>query len=166
MIFFLRGISRLGSPKTSLLQKINSILPLGKIDPLFGWATSIPRKYFRVPRSLISNALQQCAFHFFIASTSSPVRTMSSTYTTRTVVPSFLFLTNREWSAWLLWKPNSCTALLNFLKQASLLVNGLLQSIYSLLQSTYFPFLPLWYESRCRKPLLLYSPRLSFIRLV
>lgn len=70
--------------------------------------------------------------------------------TTRTVVPSFLFLTNTEWSAWLLWKPNSCTALLNFSNQALFLVNGLLQSIYSLLQSTYFPFIPLWYESRWR----------------
>ncbi|KAM7466158.1 hypothetical protein LguiB_013720 [Lonicera macranthoides] len=47
--------------------------------PLFERATSIPRKYRRSPRSLISNSLARFCFRRLISSTSSPVKIISST---------------------------------------------------------------------------------------
>ncbi|KAM7465090.1 hypothetical protein LguiB_012652 [Lonicera macranthoides] len=47
--------------------------------PLFERATSIPRKYRRSPRSLISNSLARFRFSQFISSTSSTVKIISST---------------------------------------------------------------------------------------
>ncbi|RDX85952.1 hypothetical protein CR513_32774, partial [Mucuna pruriens] len=49
--------------------------------PFFDLATSIPRKYLKDPRSLISNVVEMELFKRFISKISFPVRIISSTYT-------------------------------------------------------------------------------------
>lgn len=113
---FLRG--GLGSPKTSLLQKINSILSLGKIDPI-----SFLRKQllFLLSTSEFQDPWKNgytTTLPLFDCLDIIPRKANFINITTRTVVPSFLFLTKTEWSAWLLLKPNSFTSLLTLSNQA------------------------------------------------
>ena len=67
---------------------------------------SIPRKYFNLPNSLISNSLVKHCLKVCFSSSSFPVMMMLSTYTKR-VVSSLESecLTNNVWSPWLCLYP-------------------------------------------------------------
>jgi hypothetical protein len=52
----------------------------------FDLATSIPRKYFKLPRSFIPNSLARDYFKFYISPLSFPVKTISSTYAIKVVI--------------------------------------------------------------------------------
>jgi hypothetical protein len=47
--------------------------------PYFDLATSMPRKYFRLPKSFISNSLARQCFKIYISPSSFHVKTKSST---------------------------------------------------------------------------------------
>lgn len=66
--------------------------------PLDEWATSNPRKYLRIPKSLTPKLDCRVCFTVAISSKSFPINTISSTYTISAVIFSPIFLTNKEWS--------------------------------------------------------------------
>ena len=69
-------------------------------------ATSIPRKYFNLPNSLISNSLVKHCLKVYLSSSSFPIMMMSSTYTKRAVTSSESeCLMNNVRSLWLCLYP-------------------------------------------------------------
>jgi hypothetical protein len=60
--------------------------------PCFDLVTSMPRKYFRLPKSFVSNSLARRCFKFCISPSSFLVKTISSTF----IIKAASFL---EWNA-------------------------------------------------------------------
>ena len=82
--------------------------------PCLEWATSIPRKYFNLPNTLISNSLAKHWFRTYLSLSSFPVTIMSSTYTKRAVsLPEDECLMNNVWSPWLCLYPMVIITLAN-----------------------------------------------------
>lgn len=74
---------------------LRSLKEVKDILSFFYRATSIPKKYHRVIKSLIPNVDDRESFNRFISSMSSPVRIISSTYTIGIVIfPSCEYIVN------------------------------------------------------------------------
>ena len=87
--------------------------------PYLEYETSIPRKYFSLPSSLISNSLIKHCFRSCFYFSSFPVTRISSTYTRRVVtLPMAECLMKRVWSPWLCLYPVTFITLANLPNQA------------------------------------------------
>lgn len=102
-----RSVTGVAFNHTSLSENVQCIFLLGnklKAD----WATSMPKKYLSGPRSFIWNWRWRWDFRRKISLKSSPVMTMSSTYTTKYVQrPDEEWRKKTKWSASQRVIPNS-----------------------------------------------------------
>ena len=82
-------------------------------------ATLIPRKYFKLPNSLISNSLVKHCLKVYLSFSSFPIMMMSSTYTNKVVTPpKSKCLMNNTWSPWLCMYPMFFITLANLQNHA------------------------------------------------
>ncbi|MFS7906854.1 hypothetical protein Hanom_Chr01g00064101 [Helianthus anomalus] len=86
--------------------------------PCLDLSTSIPRKYFSLPMSFISNSWNRFSFNFVISTLSFPVMIISSTYKIRHVTSFPLCLMNKVWSELLCLNPYPFIASVNLPNQA------------------------------------------------
>ena len=117
MVWFTRSINKLTNQQSNDVKSKIYFLREIKI-PHFNLPTSIPRKYRRMSRSLISNFAAKYIFSLLISSLSLCVTTISSTYKIKTVIfPLSACLKKRVWSDCLWWYSYFCIAWVNLPNQ-------------------------------------------------